>query len=197
MPSRRSPPTRPLEGDGRDAPASDASDLRRRARTRIEDGAVTPGYGADRAAVLRLLDAALATEIVCVLRYKRHAFTVKGIHAESVEKEFTEHAAEEQEHADRVASRIVELGGTPNLSPEGLAGRSHTEYDDSTDLVSMLREDLVAERVAIEAYGEAIRSIGDGDPVTRRMLEEILAVEERHATDLAGLLATIGECEER
>jgi bacterioferritin len=173
---------------------SDVSELRRRARERLSDGAVTSDYGADREAVVRLLNAALATEIVCVLRYKRHVFTAKGIHAEPVIAEFREHAAEEQEHADRIAERIVQLGGDPDLSPEGLAARAHSQYDDSTDLLTMIREDLVAERVAIESYGEMIRFVGDGDRTTRRMLEEILASEEEHADDLATLLSSLSKC---
>ena len=189
---------RAVQHDGKTISATDqpflhdVAALRRRARERIAEGAVTQGYRADRAAVIDLLNTALATEIVCVLRYKRHGFTAKGIHAEPVAADFHRHAAEEQGHADRLAERIVQLGGEPNLSPEGLATRSHSEYDASTDLVAMIREDLIAERIAIESYSETIRFIGDDDPTTRRMLEEILAVEEHHAEDFAGLLSTLG-----
>jgi len=166
---------------------TDVKTLRARARDHIERGAVTTGYGRDRAVVLKLLNDALATEIVCVLRYKRHYFTATGIHAQSVKAEFKEHAAEEQMHADKLAQRIVELGGAPNFSPEGLLARSHAEYVEGDSLIDMIREDLVAERVAIESYTEMIRYIGDGDPTTKRLLEEILADEEEHADDLKSL----------
>jgi bacterioferritin len=165
--------------------------IRKRARQHLLDGAVTEGYRARREAVVKLLNDSLATEIVCVLRYKRHAFTAKGIHAEPVVAEFREHAIEEQAHADRIAERITQLGGEPDFSPDGLSARAHSEYDASLDLVSMIREDLVAERIAIESYGEAIRFVGDDDPTTRRLLEEILAAEEEHADDLANLLASL------
>jgi bacterioferritin len=170
---------------------NDVQSIRARARKHMADGAVTEGYRADRGTVVRLLNAALATELVCVLRYKRHACTARGIHAEPVVGEFEAHAAEEQAHADRIAARIVQLGGSPDFSPEGLADRSSSEYDDSDGLAEMIREDLVAERIAIEIYSEMARSIGDGDPTTRRMIEEILANEEEHADDLAALLATL------
>jgi bacterioferritin len=167
---------------------TDIETIRARARKHIERGAVTSGYQADLDTVIRLLNEALATEIVCVLRYKRHHFMAAGIHFQSVAAEFMEHANEEQAHADRIAERITQLGGAPNFSPEGLASRSHSEYVAGDTLVEMIREDLVAERIAIESYGEMIRYIGDGDPTTRRMLEEILAVEEEHANDLSSLL---------
>jgi bacterioferritin len=167
---------------------SDIETIRARAREHIERGAVTSGYQADLDTVIRLLNEALATEIVCVLRYKRHHFMAAGIHFQSVAAEFLTHANEEQAHADRIAERITQLGGEPNFSPEGLASRSHSEYVEGDTLVDMIREDLVAERIAIESYGEMIRYIGDGDPTTRRMLEEILAVEEEHANDLSSLL---------
>ena len=138
-----------------------------------------------------MLNEALATEIVCVLRYRRHHFMADGLHAEPVAQEFLQHAIEEQAHADEIAARIVQLGGAPNFSPEGLASRSHSEYDESESLVEMIREDLVAERIAIESYGEMIRYLGNDDPTTRRMLEGILAMEEEHADDLAGLLANL------
>lgn len=167
---------------------TDLKMLRERARQHIEQGAVTPGYRADREVVLRLLNEALATEIVCALRYKRHYFMATGIHSQSVANEFLEHANEEQGHADRLAERIVELRGAPNFSPEGLVSRSHSEYVEGNSLADMIKEDLVAERIAIDSYGEMIRFIGDDDPTTRRLLEEILANEETHAEDLSSLL---------
>jgi bacterioferritin len=166
----------------------DVTELRRRARVHMERGAVTDGYQADRKTVLALLNTSLATELVCVLRYRRHYFMATGIHAQAVAAEFLEHATEEQEHADRIAHRITQLGGEPDFNPEGLATRSHSEYVEGTDLVDMIREDLVAERVAIESYGEIVRYLGENDPTTRRMLEEILAVEEEHAEDLQALI---------
>lgn len=172
---------------------TDVKELRRRARAHIESGAVTEGYKADRDTVVRLLNTALATELVCVLRYRRHHFTATGIHAQAVAEEFLEHAQEEQEHADRIAKRIVELGGDPDFNPEGLSGRSHSEYVEGDDLVGMIREDLVAERIAIESYTEMIHYIGDGDPTTRRILEEVLAKEEEHAEELLTLIEEIGE----
>lgn len=168
---------------------SDIEEIRRRARKHIEDGPVTEAYKADRETVLKLLNEALATEIVCVLRYKSHYYMAEGLNAESVAAEFLEHATEEQEHVDRIAERIVQLQGKPNFDPEGLATRSHSDYHDGTDLIEMLREDLIAERIAIESYSEIIRYIGDDDPVTRHMLVEILATEEEHADDLQSLLA--------
>jgi bacterioferritin len=168
---------------------SDIQTLRRRAREHIERGAVTPGYAADRETVIKLLNEALATELVCVLRYKRHHFMAAGINADSVATEFSEHATEEQAHADQLAARIVQLGGEPNFSPEGLASRSHAEYVEGSSLLDMIREDLVAERVAIDSYREMINYIGADDSTTRRMLEEILAKEEEHAEDLVTLLA--------
>jgi bacterioferritin len=169
-------------------PFTDIQTLRVRARQHLEQGAVTPAYGADRPVVLELLNAALATEIVCVLRYKRHYFAATGIHSQAVKAEFLAHAAEEQGHADTLAKRIVELGGLPNFSPTGLAERSHAEYVEGETLADMLREDLIAERIAIDSYGEAIAYLGAHDPTTRRLLEGILAVEEEHADDLRGLL---------
>jgi bacterioferritin len=170
---------------------SDVKELRRRARQHIEDGAVTRGYTANREKVIAVLNEALATEIVCVLRYKRHYFMAQGIHAQAVAQEFLEHANDEQGHADRIAERITQIGGEPNFSPEGLATRSHSEYVEGDSLVEMIREDLVAERIAIEAYGEIVRFLGDRDITSRRMMEEILAVEEEHADDLKNLLATL------
>lgn len=171
--------------------AFDVQAIRHRARQHIERGAVTEGYRADREVVVQLLNEALATEVVCVLRYKRHYFMAMGIHAQPVAQEFLQHANEEQGHADQIAARIVQLGGEPNLSPEGLLTRSHSEYVEGGSLVDMIREDLVAERVAIDSYAEMIRYLHGNDPTTRRMLEGILAMEEEHAEDLATLLATM------
>lgn len=167
---------------------SDVHTLRERARQNIEQGAVTEGYQADRTAVIDLLNTALATEIVCALRYRRHYYVASGLNAEAVADEFLEHANQEAEHADRLAARIVQLGGEPDFNPGTLASRSHAEYTESTELKQMVRENLVAERIAIESYSEMVRFIGVSDPTTRRMLEDILAVEEEHADDLAGLL---------
>ena len=167
---------------------SDVATLRQRARQHIEGGAVTPSYQLDTDTVVKVLNEALATEIVCVLRYKRHYFVAKGIHSESVRKEFLEHATEEQAHADQIAERIVQLGGDPDLNPEGLASRSHSQYDESQGIRQMLLEDLVAERIAIESYREIVQWLGDKDSTTRKMMEEILASEEEHADDLVSLL---------
>jgi bacterioferritin len=168
---------------------SDVQELRRRARQHIEEGAVTDRYRADRDTVLKLLNEALATEIVCVLRYKRHYFMAQGIHSDPIATEFLQHANEEQGHADQIAGRIVQLGGSPNFSPDGLLTRSHSEYVEGQTLVDMIKEDLIAERIAIDSYTEMIRYIGDDDITTRRMLESILAVEEEHADDLVSFLA--------
>ena len=174
---------------------TDIKELRRRARSHIEEGAVTEGYRADRDTVLRLLNEALATEIVCVLRYKRHYYTASGIHAQAVAEEFLEHAGEEQAHADLIAARIIQLGGEPDLNPEGLLSRSHSEYVEGKGLIEMIREDLVAERIAIDSYTEMIRYIGEDDTTTRRMLEGILATEEEHADDLRTLIERLGQGE--
>lgn len=173
---------------GNGAALSDIQTLRKRARQNVEEGAVTGGYAADRKAVIRLLNEALATELVCVLRYKRHYFMAKGIHSDPVKAEFLEHANEEMTHADRIAKRIVELGGEPNFSPDGLSARSHAEYVEGDTLNSMIKEDLIAERIAIESYREMIAYLAEHDPTTQRMLKEILAGEEEHAEDLASLL---------
>jgi len=162
--------------------------IRRRAREKMDQGAVTSAYLADREQVVAVLNEVLATEIVCTLRYKNHYFMARGVHGDSVAEEFLQHAREEEAHADQVARRITQLGGVPNLNPEGLATRSHAEYKDVTELEEMIREDLAAERVAIATYSEIIRWLGDDDPTTRRMMEEILAKEEEHADDLAMLL---------
>lgn len=167
---------------------TDVKTLRKRARQHILEGAVTPGYRADRKIVVKLLNEALATEIVCVLRYRRHHYMAAGINAQSVAAEFMQHAVEEQAHADQIAARIVQLGGEPNFSPEGMLTRSHSEYIEGESLVDMIKEDLVAERVAIDSYREMIAYLGNDDPTTRRMLEEILAMEEEHADDLGSLL---------
>jgi bacterioferritin len=171
---------------------TDIKTLRERARQHIENGAVTEGYTADRNTVVKLLNEALATEIVCVLRYKRHYFMASGIHAEGVAAEFLQHANEEQGHADLIAQRIVQLGGEPDLNPEGLLTRSHAEYVEGHNLLDMIKEDLVAERIAIDSYREMINYVANDDPTTRRMLEGILAMEEEHADDLVNLLAEIG-----
>jgi bacterioferritin len=175
---------------------TDISEIRRRARQHIEDGAVTDSYKGDRKVVLRVLNEALATEIVCVLRYKRHHYMAKGIHSQAVAEEFLEHAAEEQEHADLIAERITQLDGEPNFNPEGLLTRSHSEYVEGESLVDMIREDLIAERIAVESYSEIIRYLADNDPTSRRLMESILAKEEEHAEEMKTLLETIAR-EER
>jgi bacterioferritin len=167
---------------------SDIQTLRKRARELISEGAVTPGYHADRSVVLKLLNEALATEIICTLRYKRHYFMAKGIHAEGVASEFLEHANEEQQHADQIAARITQLGGAPDFSPDSLTTRSHAEYVEGDTLEEMIKEDLVAERIAIDSYREIVAFLAEKDPTTRRLMEEILAKEEEHADDLANLL---------
>ena len=170
---------------------TDVQELRRRARAHVESGAVTQGYKGDRETVIKLLNEALATELVCVLRYKRHYFMATGIHAEPVAAEFQQHAKEEQGHADEIAERITQLGGEPNFHPEGILTRSHSEYVEGDSLTDMIREDLIAERIAIDSYAEMIRYVGEDDPSTRRMLEEILAKEEEHADDMAKLLSSL------
>ena len=182
---------RPGRSGGGGSFVTDIQELRRRARQHIEDGAVTSSYKADPKVVVRVLNEALATEIVCVLRYKRHYFMATGIHANAVAAEFLEHAADEQTHADQIAARITQIGGEPNFSPEGLATRSHSEYVEGHSLVEMIQEDLVAERIAIESYGEIVRFLGTRDITSRRLMEEILQKEEEHADDLRDLLATL------
>ncbi len=172
---------------------TDVKTLRERARQHVDDGAVTAGYDADRDAVLKILNEALATEIVCMLRYRRHHFMAKGIHSSGIAEEFLVHSNEEQSHADMLAARIVQLGGAPELAPDGLTKRSHAEYVEGSTLVDMIKEDLVAERIAVESYREAIQFIGDRDPTTRRVLETILAVEEEHADELSDLLEGLPE----
>jgi bacterioferritin len=170
---------------------SDIKTIRERARAHMEQGAVTESYRADRERVIAVLNEVLATELVCVLRYKRHFFSAVGIHSESVKSEFLQHAQDEQQHADWVAERIAQLGGEPNFDPKGLATRSHSEYVEGKDLQSMIREDLVAERIAIASYSEIIRWLGDDDPTTRKLVEDILKKEEEHADDMANLSTQI------
>lgn len=171
---------------------TDIKTLRERARKHIENGAITEGYTADRETAVKILNEALATEIVCVLRYKRHYFMASGIHAEGVAAEFLEHANDEQGHADSIAQRIVQLKGEPNFNPEGLLMRSHAEYVEGESLTDMIKEDLVAERIAIDSYREMITYFGNADPTSRRLMETILAVEEEHADDLVSLLEKMG-----
>ena len=171
---------------------TDVETLRRRAREHIEQGPITDAYGADRERVVAVLNEALATELVCVLRYKRHYFTAQGMNAVSVAEEFLQHAAEEAGHADDLAARITQLQGSPDFDPDTLTARSHAEYVEGTGLADMVKEDLVAERVAIASYNEVIRWLGDKDPTTRRLIEGILAVEEEHADDMLGLLEELG-----
>ncbi|GAA3197888.1 ferritin-like domain-containing protein [Actinocorallia longicatena] len=167
---------------------TDVKTLRERARQEIGKGPITEAYGADLDRVIQVCNEALATELVCVLRYKRHYYTATGLHAEGVAAEFRQHAAEEQEHADLLATRIVQLGGEPDFNPDTLTARSHAEYDESLDLIEMIKEDLVAERVAVQSYTEIVQWLGDGDPTTRRVFENLLSQEEEHADDLRGLL---------
>ncbi len=172
---------------------TDIKAIRARAREHIEKGAVTQGYQADRETVIKVLNEALATELVCVLRYKYHYYMAAGIHAQSVAAEFLQHAGEEQQHADRIAERITQLGGAPNLNPEGLTARAHSDYVEGDDLVDMIKEDLVAERIAIDSYREIIQYLGNDDPTTRRVMEEVLAQEEEHAEDMKTLLEELGK----
>jgi len=174
---------------------SDVKAIRNRAREQMEKGAVTANYRLDPASVVAILNEALATELVCVLRYKRHYFTASGLNSESVKSEFLQHATEEQQHADWIAERINQLGGEPNFDPEGLAGRSHSEYVEGTDLVSMIWENLVAERIAIDSYSEIVRWFGNDDPTTRKLMEDILKAEEEHADDMANLLRRLSSAE--
>jgi bacterioferritin len=167
---------------------TDIKTIRQRARQHIESGAITAAYRADREKVIAVLNEALATEIVCTLRYKRHYFMASGLNAENAAAEFLEHATQEQQHTDQITRRITQLGGEPDFSPDGLTTRSHAEYVEGKNLQEMIKEDLIAERIAIETYQEIIKWLGSDDPTTRRMLEEILAVEEEHADDLVGLL---------
>jgi bacterioferritin len=171
---------------------TDVKTLRKQARAQIKKGPVTAAYGADLDRVLEVLNTALATELVCVLRYRQHHFAAKGLDAEPVAAEFMEHANEEQGHADQLAERISQLGGTPDLNPDTLSTRSHSEYRTATSLVEMIKENLVAERIAIASYTEIINWLDQGDPTTRRLFEEILAVEEEHADDMLNFLDKVG-----
>src|SRR5438094_7966614 len=172
---------------------TDIEAIRQRARHHIENGAVTDAYRGDRETLIKVLNEALATELVCVLRYKRHYYMATGIHAQAVAEEFLEHAKEEQEHADQIAERITQLGGAPNFNREGLLMRSHSEYVEGTSLVDMIREDLIAERIAIDSYSDIIRYLGDKDPTSRRVMEKILAKEEEHADDMVKLVEIFAE----
>jgi bacterioferritin len=167
---------------------TDLKAIKERARRDMEQGAITDNYQADRKVVVKVLNDVLATEVVCFLRYQRHYYTASGINSEAVKQEFLEHAQQEQQHADWVATRITQLNGEPNFNPEGLSSRSHSEYGEGHDLAGMIREDLFAERIAIETYSEIVRWLGDKDPTTRRLMEDILKVEEEHAEDLKTLL---------
>ena len=170
---------------------ADIEEIRRRASEKMDDGAVTASYRAEPLKVIEVLNDVLATETVCTLRYRSHYFMAKGVHAPGIEDEFLEHANDEQAHADRVAKRITELGGTPNLNPKGLSTRSHAQYGTGESLDQMIREDLIAERIAVATYSEIVRWLGNDDPTTRRMMEELLATEEEHADDMAKLLGRI------
>jgi bacterioferritin len=170
---------------------STVSELRKRAREHILKGAVTPDYQGNVEMACKILNEALATEIVCMLRYTAHYYLAEGLHAKAVSEEFKEHASEEQEHANWLAKRIRELGGKPDFNPATLLSRSHAEYQEGKTLMEMVQENLIAERIAIESYGEMIRYFGEQDPTSRRVLEKILEVEEEHAEDMAGFLATI------
>jgi len=172
---------------------TDIDAIRKRAREHIDQGAITAGYSADRETVIKLLNEALATEIVCVLRYKYHYYMASGIHSQAVKAEFLEHAQQEQEHADRIAERITQLDGKPNFNPDGLLSRAHADYAEGADLVDMIKEDLIAERIAIDTYRAIVEYIGADDPTTRRIMEEVLAQEEEHAEDMATLLAQLGQ----
>lgn len=166
----------------------DEEAIRKAASADLDDGAVTPGYGPYRDSIVKLLNDALATELVCVLRYKRHYFTANGRESPAIAEEFLQHANEESAHADKIAQRIVQLGGSPNFNPDSLSERSHADYDESTDLKAMVRANLVAERIAVETYRQMIELIGDKDPTTRRLLEGVLAEEEEHADELSDWL---------
>jgi bacterioferritin len=186
-PAQPASPTTPVSSF-----VSDITAIRERARLTMADGAITPSYGLDAETVVRLLNDALATEIVCTLRYRRHYYCAEGIHSESVKKEFLEHANQELAHADKIAERIVQLNGAPDFSPQTLTQRSHADYVEGVTLRDMIAENLVAERIAIESYLEMIQFVSDRDPTTRRMLEAVLADEEEHADDMASLLKRIG-----
>ena len=171
---------------------SDLKKIKERARAHMDRGAVTENYQADVKAVLKVLNEVLATEIVCTMRYRRHYYMAAGLNSEGAKTEFLQHATEEQQHADWVATRITQLNGEPNFNPEGLSSRAHSEYSEGKDLTSMIREDLYAERIAIESYAEIIRWLGNDDPTTRKLIEDILKVEEEHADDMKTLLEKMG-----
>ena len=170
---------------------TDIKTLRERARAKMDEGPITSSYGADRDKVVEVLNEALATEIVCVLRYKRHYYMADGLNAGPVADEFLQHANEEMGHADQIALRITQLQGAPNFNPEGITDRSHAEYVEGSTLVEMIKENLIAERIAIESYSEIVRYLGNDDVTSRRMMEGILAVEEEHADDLLNILSDI------
>ena len=174
-----------------EAHLTDVATLRQRARQNVENGAVTEGYSADREEIIRLLNASLATELVCVLRYKRHYFMASGVKAQIAAAEFLEHATQEAEHADKLAERIVQLGGEPEFNPDLLSKNAHAQYVAGNTLKEMVYEDLVAERIAVDSYRGIIQYIGDKDPTTRRLFEEILAQEEEHADDMADILESL------
>jgi len=170
---------------------SDLKKIREQARRHMEAGAVTEGYKADREQVIAVLNDVLATEIICVLRYKRHFFMARGINADSIKAEFLQHANDEQQHADWVAERITQLNGEPNFNPEGMASCSHSQYQEGSSLIEMIKEDLVAERIAVQSYSDIARWLGEDDPTTRRLIVEILKSEEEHAEELANMLAKV------
>ncbi len=170
---------------------TDIKELQRRAREHVEKGAVTPTYRGDVGTAVKLLNEALATEIVCTLRYRRHYFMASGIHSQAVADEFKEHADQEQEHGDRIAERIRQLGGAPDFNPQGLLTRSHAQYVEGSSLLDMIKENLIAERIAIESYTEMIRYFADNDPTSRRLMESVLGQEEEHADDMATLLESL------
>jgi bacterioferritin len=170
---------------------TDIKEIQRRAREHVQKGAVTRSYRGDLETAIKLLNDALATEIVCVLRYKRHYYMASGIHSQAVADEFLEHAKEEQEHADRIAERITQLDGAPDFNPAGLLSRSHAQYVEGDSLLDMIKENLIAERIAIESYLEMIRWFSDNDPTSRRLIESVLEQEEEHAEDMKTLLETL------
>lgn len=170
---------------------ADLAKIKERARQHMDQAAVTGNYKADVKAVIKVLNDVLATELVCVLRYRRHYYMATGINAEGIKGEFLQHANDEQQHVDWVANRITQLNGHPNFNPEGLLTHSHSEYSEATDLVSMMKDDLFAERIATESYSEIVRWLGNDDPTARKIIEDILKVEEEHAEDLKSLLEKI------
>lgn len=183
---------KPIHGDENKPFLSDVKDLRNRAREHIERGVVTKTYIGDVEQTIDILQTVLATELVCVLRYTQHSIVASGLASEGVKAEFAQHAKEEQAHALAVAERINQLGGQPDFDPKGLASRSASEYGVGSDLAAMIRENLIAERIAVDHYRELVRFFGDDDPATRVMIETILAVEEEHASDMLDLLSTHG-----